>query len=68
MLNFCDNKACLKIGINKYESSIGAVNVCNECIVQIELLKIVLQWIGVDFTYIKDDIFFEQRKLEFFEK
>ena len=31
----------IKFSKNKDESSIGAVNVCNRCIVQIELLKIV---------------------------
>ena len=39
-----------KVLSNKDESSIGAVNVCNRCIVQIEILKIVLLRIGVDFA------------------
>ena len=39
---------------------------CNRCIVQIELLKIVLLWIGVDFakTRVRDDIFFVKEKTE----
>ena len=35
---------------NNVESSIGTVNVCNRSIVQIELLKIVPRWIGLDFA------------------
>ena len=48
----------------KDESSIGAVYVCNRCMVQIELLKIVPWWIGVDFaeTRLWDDIFFMTEK------
>ena len=44
----------------KDESSIGTISVCNRRIVQIELLKIVLWWIGVDFaeTRVKIYIFF----------
>ena len=30
---------------------------CNRSIVQIDLFKIVLRWIGVDFAETKDDIF-----------
>ena len=57
-------KAIIGIKFNEDESSIGAVNVCNTCIVQIELLKIVLIWIGVDFaeTRVRDDIFFVTEK------
>ena len=50
-----------KIRGNKDESYIGAVNVC---IVQIEMLKIVLCRVEVDFavTRVKDDIFFVTEK------
>ena len=42
---------------NKDESSIGAVNVCNRYIVHIEMVKIVLWFIGVDFTETRKEKF-----------